>query len=142
MRKQLIHLKPKLLIGNAYLRARYNENPLQIQPLNIKKRRKRLKLSIEQQWKKGIKDAYRKLQSQRDKENLPESIHTSIPTEPLPINADYPPDEPPIIIEHEFLPPCKSSSIEYLCLTYVLLPPPPFDEIIIPFQTPPPPPIA
>jgi hypothetical protein len=119
-------LTPKLLIGNAYLRARYNENPLQIQPINIKKRRKRLKLSIEQQWKKGIGDAYRKLQTQRDKENLPESnqpIHTSIPTEPLPINTDYPLDEPPIIpeniIEHEFLAPCKSSSIEYVYLILI-----------------------
>ncbi len=114
MKKQLIHLKPKLLIGNAYLRARYNESPLQIQLVNTKKRRKRLKLSIEQQWKKGIGDAYRKFQAERDKENIPQpnqSIHTSIFTEPLPINTDSPPDEPTIvpenIIEHEFLAPCE-----------------------------------
>jgi len=131
VKKQLIHLTPKLVIGNAYLRARYNENLIQIQPINNKKKRKRLKLTNEQQWKKGIGDAYRKLQIQRDKENIPTPINISIPIEPLPITTDYPLDEPPIIteniIEHEFLPP---------------LPPPPIDEIIIPFQTPPPPPIA
>jgi len=76
--------------------------------------------------KKGIGDAYRKLQIQRDKENIPKPVNISIPPEPLPIITDYPLDEPPIIteniIEHEFLPP---------------LPPPPIDEIIIPFQSPP-----
>ncbi|CAF1475818.1 unnamed protein product [Adineta steineri] len=133
VKKQLIHLAPKLLIGNAYFRARYNEIPIQTQPVNIKKRRKRLKLTIEQQWKKGIGDAYRKLQIQRDKEIIPkhnEFVNISIPIEPLPINNDYPIDDPPILTEniideikeHEFVPP---------------LPPPPLNEIIIPFQTPP-----
>ncbi|CAF1287041.1 unnamed protein product [Adineta steineri] len=133
VKKQLIHLAPKLLIGNAYFRARYNEIPIQTQPVNIKKRRKRLKLTIEQQWKKGIGDAYHKLQIQRDKEIIPkhnEFVNISIPIEPLPITNDYPIDDPPILTEniideikeHEFVPP---------------LPPPPLNEIIIPFQTPP-----
>ena len=70
-----------------------------------------MKLTVEQQWKKGIGDAYRRLQLQRDIE-LP-SIHISTSTEPLPIVNDYLPDEPPIVADnfidvvqdHEFLPP-------------------------------------
>ena len=73
-------------------------------PFHSKKKRKRLKLTIEQQWKKGIANAYRKFQIQRDQQILPESINT----DPLPILADYPP-----IIEHEFLAPCKFLSTEY-----------------------------
>ncbi len=92
IKKQLIHLTPKLLIGNAYLRARYNEHPIEIQPLTTKKRRKRLKLTIEKQLKKDIGDAYHKLQIQRDQKNI------SIPIQPPIITEN--------IIEHEFLPPC------------------------------------
>ena len=112
-KKQLIHLTPKLLIGHAYLRVCHKENPLPLQPVNVKKRRKRLKLSLEQQWKKGIADVYRKLQAQRDHQSsIPSNrlSNISIPAEPLPITTDYPLDEPPIIpeniIEHEFLAPC------------------------------------
>ncbi|CAF0890041.1 unnamed protein product [Rotaria sordida] len=128
IKKQLIHLTPKILIGNAYLHARSNELSIKTQLINNGKKRKRLKLTIEQQWRKGIGDAYRKLQIQRDKEDLfkhNQTVNISIPNEPLPIIHD----EQPIIIdeikEHEFIPP---------------LPPTLIDEIIIPFQTPPPPP--
>ncbi|CAF4348622.1 unnamed protein product [Rotaria sp. Silwood2] len=133
IKKQLIHLTPKLLIGNAYLHARCNELSIKTQSINNKKKRKRLKLTIEQQWKKGIGDAYRKLQIQRDKQDLfkhNQTVNISIPIESLPIIHDYPLDEQPIITEniineineHEFIPP---------------LPPTLIDEPIIPFQTPP-----
>ena len=75
-----------------------------------------MKLTIEQQWKNGIGDAYRRLQLQRDIElrSKPDSfIPIPTSTEPLPIVNDYLPDEPPIIADnfidvvqdHEFLPP-------------------------------------
>lgn len=124
MKKQLNNLAPKLLIGNAYLYARDNEVPIKTQLVNNKKRRKRLKLSIEQQWRNGIGDAYRKLQTQRDIEDVcqhNQSVNISIPNQPLPMINDYPLDEPPITIEpivneineHEFIAPC-----EYCLLTY------------------------
>ncbi|CAF3514288.1 unnamed protein product [Rotaria sp. Silwood1] len=124
IKKQLIHLTPKLLIGNAYLHTRYNEFSIKTQLTNNKKRRKRLKLTIEQQWKKGINDAYRRLQIQRDKDDIlkqTQTVNISIP-----IIHNYSLDKQPIINdiqEYEFIPP---------------LPPVPIDEIIIPFQTPPP----
>ncbi|CAF0817634.1 unnamed protein product [Adineta ricciae] len=134
--QQLLRLAPKLLLGNAYYRTSVNEIPIRIPPTHTKRRRKRLKLTVEQQWKNGIGDAYRRLQLQRDIE-LPPKPDPLIPiptsTEPLPIVNDYLPDEPPIVADnfidvvqdHEFLPP---------------LPPPPLsEEIIIPFKTPPPP---
>ncbi|CAF1285471.1 unnamed protein product [Rotaria sp. Silwood1] len=124
IKKQLIHLTPKLLIGNAYLHTRYNEFSIKTQLTNNKKRRKRLKLTIEQQWKKGINDAYRRLQIQRDKDDIlkqTQTVNISIP-----IIHNYSLDKQPIINdiqEYEFISP---------------LPPVPIDEIIIPFQTPPP----
>lgn len=112
-------MTPKLLLGHAYLRACNEENPL---PIQLKKRRKRLKLTVEQQWKKGIGEAYRKLQVQRDQQNsYPSSnrlSNISIPSEPLPMTTDEPLEQVPIIpeniIEHEFLAPCKSLSINRL----------------------------
>lgn len=111
-KKQLIHLTPKLLIGHAYLRACHKENPLPLQSINVKKRRKRLKLTLEQQWKKGIADVYRKLQAQRDQQSF-------IPSNRLSISLPITTDEPPIIIpEYEFLAPCTSFglfSIQWEC---------------------------
>jgi hypothetical protein len=95
-----------------------DEIPIKTQLVNNKKRRKRLKLTIQQQWKNGIGNAYRRLQTQRDKEDVSkhdQPVNISIPIEPLPITNDYPVDQPTIITEniideikeHEFLPPCK-----------------------------------
>ncbi|UJR14799.1 hypothetical protein I4U23_001786 [Adineta vaga] len=135
VKKQLNYLTPKLLIANSYYRTNLTEIPIKIQSIHTKKQRKRLKLTLEQQWKKGIGDVYRRLQIQRDKKDIFKSdspVNISIPIEPLPIVNDYLlDDELPIVTEniidvtkqHEFLPP---------------LPPAPLDEIIIPFQTPPP----
>ena len=118
VKEELIHLIPKLLIGNAYICARYNEFSLKTQPINNKKKRKRLKLTIEQQWRKGIADEYQKLQIQRDKEEIckhNQSDSSSTPQESLPTINDCPLNEPPtnteIIIdqikEHKFLTPRK-----------------------------------
>ncbi|CAM4789977.1 unnamed protein product [Rotaria magnacalcarata] len=132
IKKQLIHLRPKLLIGDAYFQPCYNESLIKTQPVNNRKRRKRLKLTIEQQWREGIGDAYRNLQIQRDKEEILSKRNQSVNIS-IPIIHDYFLDDPPPVItenivdeiqEHEFVRP--------------LLPPTPVDDIIIPFQTPPP----
>ena len=118
VKEELVHLIPKLLIGNAYICARYNEISLKTQPINNRKQRKRLKLTIEQQWRKGIAAAYQKLLIQRDKEEMckhNQSVSVSMPQQSLSIINGCPRNEPPInteiiidqIKEHKFLTPRK-----------------------------------
>lgn len=107
VQKQLIHLKPKLLVGHAYLCAGSELDPIPLIASNIsRKPRKRLKLSIEERWRQGIRDVYRRLQTERDQQDASkrsEPVNNLVPIEPLP-------ETPPVfdeVLEHEFLPPCK-----------------------------------
>ena len=108
VQKQLIHLRPRLLVGHAYLRARseLDHIPL-LTPKISRKPRKRLKLSVEQRWAQGVRDVYRRLQTERDQQDVSrraEPVNNPVPIQPLP--------ETPLVfdevLEHEFLPPCKS----------------------------------
>ena len=107
IRKQLIALRPKLIIGHAYLRARSNWKEIPI--ISSSTIKKNPKLRIEHRWRKGITDIYRKLQDQRDRHDLLkdsepiEQISSLIPEEIVtPIDA---------VFEEPFVPPRKFDQI-------------------------------
>ena len=147
MKKQLIRLAPKLIVGHGYIRARSLDcQDIALPAESIQKTaRKRLTVPTNQQWKKGIREAYQRLQAQRDRVDLSkhdEPVHMSMSIQPLP-------EEVPLAAEmsleqaprYEFRSPCESSLPlpawhHRSCLSV----PPRMDEshgVIIPFKTPP-----
>lgn len=120
LRKYLIHLERKLLLGYAYLHPRL---------VLIRKKRKKKKtmrtkiLSIEEQWRKGIESVYRNLQKERDRSDLNRLS--------------------PIIEEDPFVAPCKRErmliDIHRIRLSRLVAPATAagMESLIIPFETPP-----
>jgi hypothetical protein len=110
VRKHLNQLAPKLIIGHAYLRARSEyDDIMSIETSTTKSIRKCSKFIIAQQWKNGIHDVYRRLQAQRDRQDLSKACHSlnlSVPIQSLPDEFSIVNDIP----ECDLMPPCKYCS--------------------------------